>query len=302
MAVYRIGDVINNYREREGLTQAELAEGICEPEILSRIENGHHMPSRKIYLKLMVRMGQEGVRQRPVLITCDRENYQIKRELDRLVGIHEYEKAERVLKKLERKLDFAEPQNRQFLLRTKAIIRYRTGKITKEKRRELFEQAVSMTVKWYGEGGLEKGFYTHNEIVLLCNIATVYFEEGDKEKAVQMLTELRQYFVDSIVSDEERAQNELLVLNNLEQCYGLLGKYDECMAMIEEGIEKCLEYGKGARLCNFLYDKAYILDKRGENEEACKVILQALCTAKILGYTHKEKHIYHQFSAKISSQ
>lgn len=292
MAVYRIRDVINNYREREGMTQAELGEGICEPETVSRIENGHHIPSRRVYLELMKKMGQEGSRQRPFLVTFDKEIYQIKRELDLLIRVHEYERAESLLNKLQRKLDITEAQNMQFLLRTSAIIQYRTGRITKEERRNIFEQAVKLTVKWYGEQSLEKGFYTHNEVILLCNIATAYFEEGNEKKAIQMLVELKEYFDNSVVSEEEIAQNKVLVLDNLQQCYGLVKAYGKSLEISEEGIEQCLNGKKEGILCNFIYNRAYVLEKMNKKESACKELVQALCIAKALEYDYMYKHIY----------
>ena len=40
MAVYNIGEFIKERRERLGVTQDELCEGICAPATMSRIESG----------------------------------------------------------------------------------------------------------------------------------------------------------------------------------------------------------------------------------------------------------------------
>ena len=40
MAFYMFGDYIREQRERMGVTQEDLCEGICSPGTLSKIENG----------------------------------------------------------------------------------------------------------------------------------------------------------------------------------------------------------------------------------------------------------------------
>lgn len=51
------GDLIKETRLRLGLTQEQLAEGICDPATLSRIENGSRAAGDRILSKLMERIG-----------------------------------------------------------------------------------------------------------------------------------------------------------------------------------------------------------------------------------------------------
>ena len=46
METFFIGEYIKNQREALHLTQEQVCDGICDPATLSRIENGHHTPSR----------------------------------------------------------------------------------------------------------------------------------------------------------------------------------------------------------------------------------------------------------------
>lgn len=52
-----LGETIRSLRKRAGLTQEQLAEGICSPVSVSRIENGRQMPSRPVLDALLARLG-----------------------------------------------------------------------------------------------------------------------------------------------------------------------------------------------------------------------------------------------------
>ena len=60
MEVFFIGEYIKNQRETLRLTQEQVCDGICDPATLSRIENGHHTPSRTKVNALLQRLGLPG--------------------------------------------------------------------------------------------------------------------------------------------------------------------------------------------------------------------------------------------------
>ena len=49
LATYEIGQRIRGVRESRGMTQEELADGICSTGTLSKIENGLQVPKRKTF-------------------------------------------------------------------------------------------------------------------------------------------------------------------------------------------------------------------------------------------------------------
>ncbi len=52
-----LGDTIRSLRKRAKMTQEELADGICSPVSISRIENGVQMPSNAVLNALLDRLG-----------------------------------------------------------------------------------------------------------------------------------------------------------------------------------------------------------------------------------------------------
>lgn len=57
MSLFQLGPVLKARREELGLSQEELADGICAVPTLSRIENGGRMPTKNHFEMLMQRLG-----------------------------------------------------------------------------------------------------------------------------------------------------------------------------------------------------------------------------------------------------
>ena len=53
-----LGETIYHLRKKSGLTQEELADGICSPVSISRIENGKQMPSGKVLEQLLTHLAE----------------------------------------------------------------------------------------------------------------------------------------------------------------------------------------------------------------------------------------------------
>lgn len=52
-----LGEIIRSLRKQAGLSQEELADGICSPVSISRIENGTQMPSGNVLDEILGRLG-----------------------------------------------------------------------------------------------------------------------------------------------------------------------------------------------------------------------------------------------------
>lgn len=131
MGVYQVGEVIRRTRESLGITQETLSEGICSVETLSRIENGKRMPSRANFEAIMERMGKPGEKYLPFIHDSNIQLHVMQREIARLLAIQDYEKTKRKLEQMEQLLDMDDHVNQQYVLRTKAIVRYRLGETSR---------------------------------------------------------------------------------------------------------------------------------------------------------------------------
>ena len=88
MAFYLLGDCIREQRERLGVTQEELCEGICSVPTLSKIENGRQGMRLNQYIAIMERLGLP-VEPLGVRVTNDEMYwYNIKREIRHRLASH----------------------------------------------------------------------------------------------------------------------------------------------------------------------------------------------------------------------
>lgn len=90
MGNYPIGRLIAEARSRRGLSQEELSGGICAPSTLSKIENGMQMPSRRVYLALLERLGLSHRSCLMFVSHVDMRRSTLEEELGRLIAGAEY--------------------------------------------------------------------------------------------------------------------------------------------------------------------------------------------------------------------
>ena len=57
MGIYNASNLIREARQKAGLTQEQMSEGICSPKVLSRIENGLTNVSHATFQALLERAG-----------------------------------------------------------------------------------------------------------------------------------------------------------------------------------------------------------------------------------------------------
>ena len=91
------GEVIRSIRKAKGMTQEEVAEGICSTSSLSKMENGSQVPSRQRFQKIMERLGEPGYSYAHFFSSGEAEREQYRREaLEALEG-GRVERAEELL-------------------------------------------------------------------------------------------------------------------------------------------------------------------------------------------------------------
>lgn len=292
MGVYRIGEVIRRTRESLGISRKELCDGICTMQTLCRIETGKQNPNRYNFQALMGRMGKCGEKYQ-LCIHGDVDSLMEWEELNLLVASRRYEELDRKLVGFEQALDKEDAVNKQFLMRMRAIVDYRMGRISVQQKRELLVQAFRCTVPSYkNDGELPCGVFSRNEIIIFCNIATSYNEDGDLDKAICMLKQVEAYYQHTSIDMEERSVSEVFVLLNLARYLGKSGNATEAKDIEEKLVKTCLETGKGSNLANILYNMAYEEEIMKEDEILTqKHLIQSYYVAELFGNRATQQHI-----------
>ena len=116
MAVFQLGPILKARREALGLSQEDLADGICAVPTLSRIENGERMPTKNHFEMLMQRLGYSAMSMDFFTDKQDFLIYELKFKTRQAYIARNYPLARKFLDELEMMLDKPTKIDRQFVL------------------------------------------------------------------------------------------------------------------------------------------------------------------------------------------
>ncbi len=268
MEIYNIGEVIQKRRKSLGITQEQLSEGICSVQTLSRVENGKHQISWEKFKRLMEKLGMPSEKYSLVIKVDDMESIEYEKEIFQLISKQEYEKANILFHKLEKKLDKNERVNQQYLLGIGAVLDYQLKKILLQEKRKKLEEAIQITIP-YKCKVLKNGIYTQIEVIILYNIALCFQEENEKE-GIRLLKELKEYLEETSINSREYKKLKVIILYNLSRLLRRNGNYEESKEVGNIAIKEGMSSNQGNILLSELYNQLYILSleiKKGKVEK-----------------------------------
>ena len=118
-------ELIRRTRNAAKLTQEGLSEDICAQETLARIENGNQKPRSGNLRQMMEKMGRSGDRIETGIQVEEYETLELKIELSKFIHRKEYGNAEKVLSKIEEKLDCNLMKNYQYIETERVKVKYK---------------------------------------------------------------------------------------------------------------------------------------------------------------------------------
>lgn len=271
--VYEIGSFIRDLRIERGYSQEELSYGICSTGNLSKIENGVRVPNRKTVEALMQRLGCEDV----FLQFSSREEMHQERLCEQIVGRladKDFDGLEEALKEFEASISEEDILNSQYCRFTKAMINQAKG-VSREDVIEELEEALKMTKPGYTKEKFNiNGLLTYNEIVILINIANTYAKK-DNEKAIEILSGLKQYMDTHILDGQERIKKYQVIIFNLSDIMVDEKRYDEAIELCDLGIEDSKINNRLRLFPYFLANKGFALLGKGEEQQAQEQLRKA---------------------------
>lgn len=271
--VYLINEMIRRQRELRDITQDELSEGICVVENMSRIEIGKKTPNMKNYHLIMERLGQSRERYQSGIDTEDYGILEKERSMSLLIAKFQYREAEKLFLEISSSISKELPQNRQYLILTKAIIDRGLNRISDQEKLEQCEEALSYTISSYKRGELDfvKGVFSYNEITLVSNMARTYKNMGDLKTATSLLREMLKAYKKLKAGIEYHIGGYTFLLSQYASDLGLLGQYWKAIAAHNEVLHLGILYGYGNYIGASLYGISWNLLKVDKGyKETCK--------------------------------
>ncbi len=276
MSIFSIGEIIRKQRNLLGISQEELAYGICSVPTLSRIENGDRVPNKANFDALMQRMGQSGEMYDAYIGDNDLDIHEKKFYIRQAIMCGSLENAKILLDSLTNIMQKNDTLTIQFVQYMEVLTE--SLEINSEAQIKKLENAIKITVPKYGQVKLCDCLLTFDDITIINNIANAYGNIKNYRKAINLFYELKEYIDTRYINSEEIMRTYPLLLYNLSKWLGLEGRYDECIEICDIGIKLISESGRSKLLGKLLYNKAWSVVKKGNERdevELAKILLQS---------------------------
>lgn len=271
MANYRAGDVIRLTRNAVGITQEQLSEGICSVETLSRIENGKHKVKQSTYAQLMEKMERDPRRSYAVCTGKDMELLEERIWVEDALAKHDYEKADRYLHRLKRKI--AEDKiSRQYIERIEGVIDYRLKRITAQGYVQKMKEVIRITVTDYEtylqiETKEQAYPFTEQEIMVLNGLANGYGDIDRPQESIRIFDALLLCLEEGYMDLDSEAKLKMLIEWNYVKALEEDGKYREALKKVKELLETVVRNNNGRLIPNSLVSIAWNMQKIGQEKE-----------------------------------
>ncbi len=289
MAIFQYSEWIKTKREELGMTQEDLADGICATSSLSRIESGEHTPTKELLERILERLGYSNIYLVSYTNTQYFNQHELKYRIRQAYIENHLEQARTLLKKFEAECPDSK-FNRQFKLTFNTI--FYKDQLTSEEMLARFEEALKITCNKFHDLTLPK-LLSFEEITLVNAIANCYFRLGRSDDAIHLFQQVKQFYDNQRVNREEALRTQPMILYNYSRILGQTARYDECIEICDQGIRICKSSGRATLLARLLYNKAWALEKRNQGtdrETARQYAVDAYHLAQIMGQEQFAAH------------
>ncbi len=242
MEYYAVGDIIRDARRKHGLTQEELAFGICSVSTLSKIETGSRKPHCRTFEALMQRMGE------PLAMYI---HYMGKRELvrRRLIKSLEHEmrvkNGVRIREILEEYNSVPGKENLldvQWKSLAEIILHLQDNEVYASEDYKKLTEVMRMTrPDFNGKWKSGEILYTHCEAMIFQTMALCHQRQGQYEAADSILQELLSYYQRIYEEGDWAGEAEISVYHQLAELYFEMGQYPGSAVFCAKGIRKCMQ-------------------------------------------------------------
>ena len=248
------GKTIRARRETLGMSQEELADGICDPVTISRIECGRVAPKRKNFVALMQKVGLTGcgydtqlpIRSLPVL--------RVATKIKLLLNQEKSKEAEPVIEQLDTMLENPNKHEKQFLLNAKATAQGNMKLISWEQRRDMQAEALHLTTPTLPLDKLEKWFFSEGEMGCMLSLAHAEDRLGNREPYIKLLYAIKEQYELNFLGVQHYARHYEGVCRELGDILGNNEEYEEGIRIEINGIRCALKANSEPILSTMLYD------------------------------------------------
>lgn len=264
-------ELLRRTRMAANLTQEALSEDICAQETLARIENGNQKPRSRKLSQMMEKMGRNGRRIDAGIQVEEYETLELKIEFSKFIHRREYEKAEKVLGEIEKKIDSNILQNKQYIETEKTKIKNQkkpeNTKVIIQQLKELL--MLSLKIE---NGQKVKFVLSTEEISILTEMGLIYWWDTDYQQSLEIYRFINEQYSNSCVKPVFHMLDWAMNTGNYAQALEELGYFQEAENISKKEIQQTLYAGKGCSVPKPLLILACIAEQK--KKESCEKYFQ----------------------------
>ena len=284
MPAFNANVLMKELRKTSGLTQKQVAEGICSRGTLASLEAGHRKPDWFTFKNVLLKLGVD-----PTLyynsIISENEAYLLNQEMIciRLGRTSNRTEQKAEIDKMEKDPLFATGQGLQILLAAKGnyYLQISEAKLHNNENGSEVEHYLALAIddtmmllEQYRPGfdvdKISDYFLSNAELRALMRLASLYTLRDDIDKAVRLgylLAENseRNYKLEFIEDMRNIFAN--IIGNLLYALMDKLHRYEECLVLVEKGLAYLVDISDIFFYYRLSYTKAFVLLHLGRKEE-----------------------------------
>jgi len=285
-----IGDVIRQKREALGLTQADLADGICSVVSISRIESGIQSPKLPLLRAILGRLDLPENRYFLWAFNAEQHTEFLLKRMDALVAQYEKNSTDenrirkevsQIVEKLKADTAHFDVFTRQRIACARLVLGEEGRPYTPLEEREKLFDVIRMTCPKFDVHNIAKGRYSTFEIRVLNQLGITYLLEPNKTEAASFFQQLYTYVKKNFHEIPVPKSYLCPVISNYVRALMLEEQYAQAVCFAEEGRRLCLENSYYFPLVEFLSELAEAYCFLGKPERGREFFLQAYAFAVI---------------------
>jgi len=302
MALFNVNLMIRESRKAKGLTQEQLAEGICTRETIVRLENGRNKPNWFVYREIMLRLGlSQDFYTDEIASNDDVHLVRMFNKCKCFIATRHFEEAKAMLDVIEK--EKGAPQGKgwtssigyyMYLYLKAGFYSLDTPEpggnkyINPELSVACAMEAIKITRPDFLLDKIPDYFLASHEYYLINTVAIAYLAMDKKTEALHIWGKLKENTEKNYSEDLNDMSNKWykMLLTNITIMLMKAELYEQCLQMADEGLANAkMEDPSITRFQNYIFCKAYSLLKLGREDEGRELYKKMLLFVHVIDGT-----------------
>lgn len=276
MKLNTIGIVLSYYREKYGLSMAQVCEGICSPATMFRIEEGFREVDSLVSGTLLSRIGKQVLEFELLLNEEDYNLFRLRKEIDRSIAERNMDAADKLLQKYQSVMQKKQVIHEQYYLWGKAELLQKRG-ASKEEIKAVLNEAILLTKPFFGKRKNTSDLYSEMEIKLFLGL--IQFSEDISWKEAELKRML--LFTRKYDSKKIKEQAEMSILKELASIQEEKGDAQKELEYIEQALTLVKESRTMRGLAELHFKKAGLLKELMQRNKDMQQKYQKQCQVEL---------------------